>query len=377
LKIAIIGAGWYGCHIASCLIGMGNEVVVFEKNSEVLCAASGNNQFRLHQGFHYARNYRTRIQSREGFSRFVERYSNLSAPILNNIYSVPDSDSIVDFLTYRLIMSASGLDFTEVNSAEYDVANCCGSIRVTERKLLTKKSRLFFTTRLGDNLRLSQEGKIGNQEANYISVNGERFDYIVDATWGGIESLNKKVFFESTLLLYYHSKSIGDFALTMVDGPLCSIYPCEEAGLFTLSSVPFTPLGRFGTAAEAWSLFKTLSSSTIDKQRSLMENQIAKYFPSFSENFEYIGPQFSVKTKIVGADDDRSCYVGRSGRLFKVLSGKIDTIFYAADYIASLIESDSESISHVKSSMLQGKADIGIGEHNGGGRTQQSDRQLF
>ncbi|MGR7996918.1 FAD-dependent oxidoreductase [Xanthobacter sp. ZOL 2024] len=65
-KIAVIGAGWYGCHIASSLASIGVEVVVFERNKRPLHEASGNNQFRLHLGFHYARHHGTRQQSRDG-----------------------------------------------------------------------------------------------------------------------------------------------------------------------------------------------------------------------------------------------------------------------------------------------------------------------
>ena len=46
----------------------------------------------------------------------------------------------------------------------------------------------------------------------------------------------------------------------------------------------------------------------------------------------FVGTQFSVKTKITGASDDRSCYISRNGRVIKVLSGKIDTIILACTH---------------------------------------------
>ena len=46
MKIAIIGAGWYGCHLALVLKEEGHDVTVFEKNSEIFRGASGYNQFR-------------------------------------------------------------------------------------------------------------------------------------------------------------------------------------------------------------------------------------------------------------------------------------------------------------------------------------------
>jgi len=114
LSVAIIGAGWYGCHIALSLRGLGLDVTVFDQNDRAMHEASGNNQFRLHLGFHYPRHHGTRAQSRDGFMRFVERYPQLSREVNENIYAVPREDSLVDFATYRLIMTSSGIDFREV-----------------------------------------------------------------------------------------------------------------------------------------------------------------------------------------------------------------------------------------------------------------------
>lgn len=342
MKIAVIGAGWYGCHIASSFLSLGIEVTVFEKADRTMSAASGNNQFRLHQGFHYARNYRTRVQSRDGYSRFIERYANLSAPINNNIYVLPEHDSLIDFITYRMIMSTSGLDFSEVSPQDYGISNCRGALRVEERVILIEKARNFFSKRLGASLLLRSEVKSLENKIDLVLVDGVPFDYVVDASWGSFNVTDREIFFEPTLLLYYHSKSVVSFALTAVDGPLCSIYPCEDPYTFTLSSVPYTPLGRFSTSIQAWSFLQTLAPSCIQKKRDLMEQQIMKYYPSFCDNFEYIGPQLSVKTKIIGATDDRSCYVEKKGRIFRVLSGKIDNIFYASDTILSMLERENE-----------------------------------
>lgn len=342
MRIAVIGAGWYGCHIASSFIALGFEIVVFEKAGQVMAAASGNNQFRLHQGFHYARNHRTRVQSRDGYARFMERYARLSAPIEHNIYVVPEQDSLIDFLTYRMIMSASGLEFAEISPDAYGIANCRGGLRVAERVLLTEKARTFFTKRLGSALRLQHAVSSMESHPDGVLVDGELFDYVVDATWGARVSIEKNVFFEPTLLLYYRSSVAGNFALTAVDGQLCSIYPCEEPEMFTLSSVTHTPMGRFESSDDAWAFLENLPTSIVDEKRKLMEAQVERYYPAFRDQFEYVGPQLSVKTKIEGATDDRSCYVEKEGRIFKVLSGKIDTIFFASDAILSMLEAEFE-----------------------------------
>ena len=46
LDLAIVGAGWYGCHVAATLAALGLNVTVYEREPEIFSSASGNNQFR-------------------------------------------------------------------------------------------------------------------------------------------------------------------------------------------------------------------------------------------------------------------------------------------------------------------------------------------
>lgn len=55
MNIAIIGAGWFGCLIADELLKRNYKVRIFERENEIFNNASGNNQNRLHLGFHYPR----------------------------------------------------------------------------------------------------------------------------------------------------------------------------------------------------------------------------------------------------------------------------------------------------------------------------------
>lgn len=343
-RFGIVGAGWYGCHIASSFRALGFDVTVFESEDEPFSKASGHNQFRLHQGFHYARSYRTRVQSRDGFMRFIERYPGLSAKIDTNLYAVPNSDTLIDFLTYRLIMTSTGIEFREVDPKAYDLNECTGALLTDERLLLTKKAKQHFTARLSGSLRLGERIVSIEESSKGVSLNGIHFDYVVDATWGGLSRINVPVYYEPTLLLYYKSTHIKSYALTMVDGQLCSIYPTEEPDLYTLSSVSHTPLGRTRSMSEAEYLLSQTSNQTIAEKSRMMEGQVKKYYPHFQEHFEFAGPQMSIKTKIIGASDDRSCYVSKQGRRFIVMSGKIDTIFYAVESILSMLEADNETL---------------------------------
>jgi glycine/D-amino acid oxidase-like deaminating enzyme len=341
-SIAVVGAGWYGCHIATSLQALGLNVTVFEKAVRPLHEASGNNQFRLHQGFHYPRHYATRMQSRDGFLRFIERYPHLSREVPENIYAVPRRESLVDFLTYRLVMTSSGIDFTELQTPSVGLCDIEGALLVAERVVMLERARAYFKRRLGASLVLDAEVASVEETERAVFVNGARFDFLIDATWGHRGPLPVDVTYEPTLLLYYECAE--DFpALTLVDGPLCSVYPTEDPRVYTLSSVPYTPLGRFPTAPAARLFRDRVDGNVVEERRRAMERQIRQYLPDFAGRFKFLGPQISLKTKPLGMHDDRSCYVFRQGRVFSVLSGKIDTIFFAVERILGLLEALDDS----------------------------------
>jgi hypothetical protein len=349
-SFGILGGGWYGCHIATSLRALGFRVKLFEQHHRLLNEASGNNQFRLHMGFHYARHSGTRAQSRDGFLRFIERYPDLSREVPLNLYAVPKRDSLLDFPTYRTIMASSGLHFTEAIPKHLDVGltNVAGVVCTSERVLLISQAREYFEGELKDSLSLNHRVDSVEDLGDSVLINGsERFDFVIDATWGHFEDgqsltsslsgSDSSVIYEPTILFYYEGPP--EFpALTLVDGPLCSLYPTECPGLFTLSSVSHTPLGQFSTPAEAREVRDSVSPDLEADRRTRMEEQISRYLPSFRDKFHLAGRQLAIKTKIVGADDDRTCHVERRGCLFSVMSGKIDTVFFAVERILSLIE---------------------------------------
>ena len=113
-KIAIIGAGWYGCHLALSLYKAGHDVALLEQSKDIFSGASFYNQNRLHLGFHYPRSYITRIQSKRGYRLFVKKYPDLLRPINMNVYCISSTESIIDFRTYCDIMNATGLDWEDV-----------------------------------------------------------------------------------------------------------------------------------------------------------------------------------------------------------------------------------------------------------------------
>ena len=75
MKIAVVGGGIFGVTVAWLLAKSNCEVDMYEKESDILLAASGINQYRLHKGYHYPRSKETALLSIEGEKSFQREYS--------------------------------------------------------------------------------------------------------------------------------------------------------------------------------------------------------------------------------------------------------------------------------------------------------------
>ena len=92
-KVAIVGGGWYGCHIALSLAKKGYDVTIFEKNVGIFSGISGRFGIRLHAGPHYPRSLKTRLSCRKGFVKFHKKYPELINEHQYSIYGLGILDS--------------------------------------------------------------------------------------------------------------------------------------------------------------------------------------------------------------------------------------------------------------------------------------------
>ena len=158
-KIAIIGGGWFGCHV-------GNEIkktfkkkiefTIFDEKKDIFNGASGYNQNRLHLGFHYPRSKKTRIQSKVGFYKFIKKYPKFSKEIKNNIYAISSSKkTYINFKQYCNSLNSTKLKYSIHNKNDFNLRNVEGIISCKERQVSTDVAKSYFKKRLKDNLVLN------------------------------------------------------------------------------------------------------------------------------------------------------------------------------------------------------------------------------
>ena len=96
MEIIVIGAGWFGCHIADALSHQ-HDIRVMEVKQDIFQGTSGHNQNRLHLGFHYPRSHQTRMCAKHGYAKFLKQYGHLCESIDENIYAIASKESLLDF----------------------------------------------------------------------------------------------------------------------------------------------------------------------------------------------------------------------------------------------------------------------------------------
>ncbi|MBB1464843.1 NAD(P)/FAD-dependent oxidoreductase [Vibrio sp. SG41-7] len=337
MKIAIIGAGWYGCHIGLSLTQAGHNVDIFEKSSNTISGASKRNQNRLHLGFHYPRCNVTRQQSKKGYDWFIEHYEHLTRKISNNWYSIADTESYIDYETYKIIMEGSGLEFEEV-PLQKNFTKMSNFLQCEEMVVRNDLATNYFDTILKNNIRFNQYVDLNN-ESVMKTLEG-KFDYIIDCSWGTAKKINGlDYFYEPCVYFYYKKKAeVKEFALTIMDGQHYSLYPYYD-DIYTLTSVKNTPLGQYDELNEAIAeLAKAKNSKkVIEIKKRTFESEFESYYPGFLKDFDFVDVEFSLKTKVRSGTDFRGCIVKNDGKLISVFSGKIDTLHIAEYEVFKII----------------------------------------
>lgn len=328
MKIAIIGGGWVGCHLAIKLIKEHN-VTIFERNNSLFNETSYNNQNRLHIGYHYARNSKTRNLCKDTFSKFESEYNFLTTEIPNNFYCVPNKKSLVDFETYLKIFDDYDHKILPKNFMGFE-----GCLNTKEKHINFDLAKSYFNEKLKD-IFICRE--ILKMEIPKLK---KEYDLVINCTNNFLKvTKNKNHFYELTVsFIYKKIENSGFDGLTLVDGDLFSIYPYDK-NLHTVTDVSITPIKKFKTIENLKKYSNTINQQVIHKKQEQIEKKITSFYPLFLKNFKYHSYFLSTKSKILSMSDDRSPSIDLTENLVNIFTGKIQGIYLIEEYIFKLINS--------------------------------------
>jgi glycine/D-amino acid oxidase-like deaminating enzyme len=115
MKIAVIGAGIFGATTAIKLAQAGFAVDLYEREPDILQAASGINQYRLHRGYHYPRSADTALSSKLAESSFREEYGEAVMDHYDHYYCIARDGSKVTAQEFRDFCIACDLEHDEAS----------------------------------------------------------------------------------------------------------------------------------------------------------------------------------------------------------------------------------------------------------------------
>ena len=264
--IAILGAGWAGCHAGLFLKKKGHEITIFEKESKIFTGSSGNNQFRHHKGYHYPRSFQTIEMIKNNSCRFEQDYGFCLQRIPENYYAISKNSSLIDSGIYEKIFP----ELVTTKETIFNFKNLSRIYKTNESLIATSCVVDFFTIHLKDNILYE----------TLPSQQYENYDLVIDCTNNNKNTLDlvKK---EYKLYVLEANQSLKDlFSITIMDGDFCSIYPHETQGKYTLSHVKYSDL--------------SLDLSEKERMDLILES-IGYFFDEFKTNFKVVDSFIGIK----------------------------------------------------------------------------------
>lgn len=360
MNIAVIGGGIFGCVSAIKLQQSGHNVSIFEQYSNILQAASGINQYRLHSGYHYPRSSETVVQSMIGLETFGAEYGDCLQGRFDSHYYAISKESDVDPIRYINFMLENKLPFVELLN-QYpkiiDGKKISDMFLVPEQSIhigRLKDKLLHQINSLGINLNLStkfEREQLSEYEivvnaaysnSNFILPDDQRIDYQFELCEKPIVALHE---------------GFARTSIVIIDGPFGCIDPYPQMGCHVLGHVEHAihhqSIGHF---PEVPPEFDSYLNSPLIYQRSITKindfvNALEIYFPTIRNGFQHLGSMYTIRTVLPMRehDDARPSYITKhSDRLYSIFSGKIGTCVDIANELVKIINDHPDIVSQIR-----------------------------
>jgi hypothetical protein len=356
MKVIVLGGGLFGLSVALHLRKMGKEVIIIEKEKDILTKASKINQNRIHFGYHYPRSQETASQSLNGIVSFYHYFKDAISSNFENYYLVAENDSNVSAQQFIEFCDALGISHNEAYPDEKyinkDAMEASFLVREPIFDYLQIK-RILKKLIAENNLEV-----LTNTAIQKIDYNGKQFkvsdsnskihtgDYVINATYSGVNEILNMVDhkinlkFQDVILPIYTSKHrIG---LTLMDGPYCSILPKgKSSSQSILSNVKHSVIAESSTRLG----LKTInySKTIIDEHVASIYKESAYYFPFLKDEVNHNYNWRTVKALPINSNDARVSEIFHHPNLpnfLTILSGKVTTCWKIAFEINAIINNE-------------------------------------
>lgn len=359
MKIAIIGAGIFGVTIALKFSREGYDVILFEKENDIMTKVSTHNHFRHHHGYHYPRSKSTALECIKGRKTFEEEYGDCLLQYFPTFYSIVNKEE------GTLTTPGQYLKFCEDLDLPYKIVpipNFINSkrialtVQVPERAFDPFRLKEICKEKLSESnvvLKLNSEmieSKI-SPEKKILKFNDkskkqeyeEEFDIIINATYANMNNVKKILGVPRDKRQYELMELIlvsipgGLFGAMNMDGEYTSVIPVGPDGLYTIAHAKGSVVKRvisedFDDKIESFGGF----DSNMEQIMEVATND----FPILKDA-KIIEPIYITKTVKANVDetDERPSEVFNHGNgIFSVFAGKIITCVDVANNLLNLVK---------------------------------------
>jgi hypothetical protein len=359
-KVAIIGAGIFGCSMALVIANAGYEVALLERLSDIMMGTSNNNTNRVHQGFHYPRDMKTAIECRDNYKKFELEFKDALLDNCPNIYGIATENSRTskeEFIKFcdQLNLSYSVID---LNNLSAEIRGCCLGISCQETVLDSDIMRNILRSKIKSNRRITLSC---NTEVTAIKKKlfqfelclqskgqmKQSFDAVINCSYANINTLTDQLGYDVSDSQYEYtaipiiSVDLPPTSITVMDGPFMTFFPYGNTKKFLLYHVDYSVIQT--------EITKTLNPEWLDPHTSpLARIDQKKHFESMTKACSKFMPAL-VNAKLCGfleaprmilpqheKDDARPSFINDYGEgYFTVFSGKIDRSLSIADSMCS------------------------------------------
>ena len=346
MKIAIIGAGFFGSTCA-ILLSKKHNIHLYEKKKSVMCGASKANQLRFHLGYHYPRSSKTITEIKKHYKEFINFYGTKVFGKTKNFYGISKEKTKTNYTKYLNFLKQNKLNYKKIKTNDFS-DKIEGEILSDEknlnyfqikkdiiRKLRKKNIKVFLNSTFNKRL-------IKNYDKIIIAVYDQNNNVIKNLGCKVKNSyqyeLVEKIIVK--LPLKYINKSY-----MVLDGKFACLDPYIGTKYHLLSDVKNSKLeitkGKFPA-------FKNLNKKYLNqgiikkKNISKFKNFIkhsGKYLP-FLSKAKYVGSFYVTRAIKIGKEktDERLNEINKNGnKIISIFSGKWNTCVGVAKKVEKLI----------------------------------------
>ncbi len=350
MKIAIIGAGIFGCTIALKLSEKKKyQIEIFEEKNDILTGVSLKNQQRFHLGYHYPRSKNTIYEIKDSYKNFIKFYGKNIFGNTLNLYGISNLKSKLNFHQYLSKLKATNLPI-KINKSFNIFSNSIENSIITNERILDYfkfKKLIKQKINIKKNINLKLNYKVKKIDQN-------QYDKIIIASYYnnneilnslGIKNLKKMKYELIEKIIVKLPEKLKKVSAVILDGNFLNFDPYIGTKYHLLSVVKEAKIEiiknktpKFKDKRKKLINLKNYKSSRVSNFRNFIKEG-KKYIPLLSKA-KYVNSFYTIRSINLDKNSHkRMSEIKTYGKkIITVHSGKWNTCVKVSEYIKKMIK---------------------------------------